>query len=72
MHNFLRMKNVCLCILLAISFLANGQARTKKVVFVIADGIPADVLERVPTPNLDAISKKGRYYRAYVGGERGA
>ena len=43
----------------------------KKVVFVIADGIPADVLEKVNTPALDAIAKAGGYTRAYVGGERG-
>lgn len=42
----------------------------KKVVFVIVDGIPADVLEKLPTPHLDAIAKEGGYTRAYVGGER--
>lgn len=45
--------------------------RPKKVLFVIADGIPADVIERVHTPNLDAISGAGAYLRAHVGGEKG-
>jgi predicted AlkP superfamily pyrophosphatase or phosphodiesterase len=44
--------------------------KTKKAVFVIADGIPADVIERVNTPALDVISKAGGFARAYVGGEK--
>lgn len=48
---------------------ATTQVRQKKVVFIIADGIPADVVERVRTPNLDLIAKEGKYMRAYVGGE---
>jgi predicted AlkP superfamily pyrophosphatase or phosphodiesterase len=43
----------------------------QKVVFVIADGIPADVLERVATPNIDAVAKKGTYMRTHVGGDSG-
>lgn len=41
-----------------------------KVIFAIVDGISADVIEKVPTPNLDAIAKKGGYTRAHVGGEK--
>jgi predicted AlkP superfamily pyrophosphatase or phosphodiesterase len=44
--------------------------KARKAVFVIADGIPADVIERIKTPALDAISKEGGYARAYVGGEK--
>ena len=43
----------------------------QKVVFVIVDGIEAEVIERVETPNLDAIAATGGYTRACVGGERG-
>ena len=47
--------------------------KNRKVVFVIADGIPADVIERLKaqTPALNAIIKQGGYARAYVGGEKG-
>jgi len=44
--------------------------KTHKAIFVIADGIPADVIERLKTPALTAISKEGGYARAFVGGER--
>ncbi len=44
--------------------------KTKKVVFVIVDGIAADVIETQQTPNLDKIAKQGGYARAYVGGEK--
>ena len=43
-----------------------------KVVFVIVDGIPADVIERVPTPAIDAIAEAGGYSRAVMGGPIGA
>ncbi len=42
-----------------------------KVVFIVLDGIPADVVESVPTPNLDAIAAIGGYSRAWVGGTVG-
>ena len=42
-----------------------------KTLFVVVDGIPADVIERVSTPGIDAVTAKGSYQRAYVGGEIG-
>src|SRR4051812_23256820 len=53
-------------------FLFKGLSAQKahKAIFVIADGIPADVIERLKTPALGAISKEGGYARAYVGGEK--
>lgn len=42
-----------------------------KAIFIIADGIPADVLESTPTPNFDDISGTGGYTRAWTGGEAG-
>jgi predicted AlkP superfamily pyrophosphatase or phosphodiesterase len=54
----------------------NSAARAEpppssKVVFVIVDGIPADTIERVPTPTIDAITAEGGYGRATVGGPIG-
>jgi hypothetical protein len=43
----------------------------KKAVFIIVDGISADVLEKLETPHLDQIIGEGSYTRAFVGGERG-
>ena len=47
-----------------------GQSKPKKALFVIVDGIPADVIEKMATPNLKAIAKQGGYARAYVGGQK--
>ena len=45
--------------------------KNPKTLFVIVDGIPADVIERVNTPGIDAVVASGSYQRAYVGGEVG-
>ncbi|MBL7740926.1 MAG: alkaline phosphatase family protein [Chitinophagaceae bacterium] len=58
------------CLLLLAGSCHNPPGKTRKVVFVIVDGIPADVIERLETPGLDAITKQGGYARAYVGGEK--
>lgn len=59
---------------LLVSCFCNSLSAQKKhkAVFVIADGIPADLIESLPMPALKAISKNGGYTRAYVGGEKGA
>ncbi len=46
--------------------------KIKKTVFIIVDGIPADVIEKQATPNLHSIAKEGGYTRSYVGGVKGA
>lgn len=64
-----------LFVVLALAGLAGtsptDQKRTPKTVFIIVDGIPADVIEKLDPPNLRAISKAGGYTRAHVGGNKG-
>src|SRR5688572_2677943 len=52
-------------------FSISAIAQKKKAVFVIVDGIPADLIEKLPTPALDSIAGGKGYKRAIVGGERG-
>lgn len=56
-------------LLLLLSTLTFGQ---RKALLVIVDGIPADVIEKVETPNLNKIAKAGGYHRAFVGGLKGS
>lgn len=64
------MKNIlttCFCLVL---FATAWAQKTRKALFVIVDGISADVIEKVPTPALDSIAAVGGYTRAHVGGEK--
>jgi predicted AlkP superfamily pyrophosphatase or phosphodiesterase len=45
--------------------------KTPKAVFIIVDGIPADVIEKLNPPVLAEISKAGGFTRAFVGGAKG-
>lgn len=68
-------KRLLFCVPLSILLLtANNVLSQKKhkAIFVIADGIPADLIESLPMPALKAITKDGGYARAHVGGERAA
>lgn len=67
--NDIMQRILIICILF---FSLEAQAQKKpKVVFVIADGIAADMLERHPAPAMKAIASRGSFLRAYVGGEIG-
>ncbi len=57
-------------ILLALSAVS-AYGDDRKAIFIIVDGIPADVIEEVSTPNLDAIAGARGYTRSYVGGSPG-
>lgn len=63
----MRSANLLVIIFSTVVLSTYGQ---KKSVFIILDGITADVLEKVETPFLDEITKQGGYARAYVGGEK--
>ena len=69
---FIKSKAIKSLPLFLLLYLNLFSQKNRKAVFVIADGIPADVLERLKTqtPALNAISKQGGYTRAYVGGEK--
>ena len=47
------------------------QQPIRKVLFLVADGIPADVIENVTATNLKYIQDIGAYTKAYVGGDKG-
>lgn len=57
--------------LLVLFFYFFTGLQAQKAIFVIVDGIAADVIEKQPTPALDKIAKQGGYTRAHVGGEKG-
>ncbi|MBN7814442.1 alkaline phosphatase family protein [Algoriphagus pacificus] len=46
------------------------ELKSKKVLFVIVDGIPYDVIDSVETPNLDKIISEGGIMKATMGGEK--
>lgn len=46
--------------------------KTPKAIFIIVDGIPADVIENIDPPSLKEIAGNDGYTRAHVGGDRGA
>jgi predicted AlkP superfamily pyrophosphatase or phosphodiesterase len=64
------MKRICILLISFCFSLTLLAQKKKKVVFIIADGIPADVIEKVNTPVLDSIAKNGGYNRISVGGEK--
>lgn len=53
--------------------LSHSQSKKKpKAVFIIVDGIPVDVIEKLNPPVLGEISKAGGFAHAYVGGGKGS
>ena len=71
LNSLTRILPLALALLYSSSAETWAQARQKKALFVIVDGISSDVIEKVKTPNLDAIAAVGGYTRAHVGGGKG-
>lgn len=65
------MKRSWIFLLVILYSCAANHDKPRKAIFIILDGIPADVLEKVSTPALDEIAAAGAYTRAYQGGEKG-
>ncbi len=63
------MRKISLTLLLVAAVCAVSYAQ-RKAVFIIVDGIPADVVEKLDMPVLDEIAKAGGYTRAYLGGAK--
>lgn len=61
----------CLSCLLLQFCLCSAQAKTRKAVYIVLDGIPADYIERVRPTHIFDIARQGGYARAYTGGEVG-
>lgn len=61
---------IIFCLPLLLSYTISAQSKTKKAVYVIIDGIPADVIERIQPEHLNEIGKVGGYAHAMVGGEK--
>jgi hypothetical protein len=58
------------CLLFSSIVLA-AQNKTKKAIFIIVDGISADVIEKLDPPNFKSIAKAGGFAKAIVGGRKG-
>jgi predicted AlkP superfamily pyrophosphatase or phosphodiesterase len=56
---------------LFVLFTSISFAQQKKVVVILVDGIPYDVIKQVNPPHLKEIASKGALGKAYVGGEKG-
>ncbi|RYF96555.1 MAG: alkaline phosphatase family protein, partial [Chitinophagaceae bacterium] len=49
----------------------SAQNKTRKTVFVIVDGIPSDVIQKLDPPHLKKIAAVGGFAPALVGGDKG-
>ena len=65
------MRRFLFIILTALLACAASHAATRKVIYVVMDGIPADYIERVHPATVFDVARHGGYARASTGGEIG-
>lgn len=65
------MKLKWIILFMLLSTTISGFSKTRKTVFIIIDGVPADVIERLNLLAINEIASQGAYARAYTGGEIG-
>lgn len=70
-RNFLPYLRTWSLTVLMIGSLLSSEAKTRKTVFIILDGIPADMIERLQPPTIQEIASHGGYSRAFCGGTVG-
>ena len=63
---------IILSIVSLVSVQAQSKKRTPKAIFIIADGIPYDVIQKIKPATLTEIASIGGLAKAHVGGDLGA
>ena len=63
------LKTFLFTVCISLCLVASAQQKPRKVVYIIVDGIAADVMEREDLPNFKKIMTAGSYC-AYVCGRR--
>lgn len=66
-----QMKRTFLFSILLLFLVLAAEGKSRKAVFIIVDGVPADQIERLRPPAIYDIASLGTYSRAYTGGETG-
>lgn len=56
--------------ILSLSLSVSAQRGNRKAVFIIVDGVPYDVIEKLNLPNFRTIARQGGFAKALVGGEK--
>jgi hypothetical protein len=65
-------KNLIISLLFVLLCFSDIQAKTRKAIYIIVDGIPTDCILRLRPKTIFDIAAKGHFGQAYAGGEVGA
>ena len=67
----MRLKRFALAALVLATLASCRENGPRKAVYIIIDGVPADMIERLDLPAIREIASEGAYGRSYVGGTVG-